>query len=176
MHIIDYDVIIIRGAPGVGKSTLIKLLKKKYANGVTVEVDTIRGMINNVKWINKDEHIHSLNATIALSREYLKAGYSPILVIDTLGKSRMKQFMLMLNQMRIKGRPVKYYTISLFCKDDVLVNRIINRPDGFKDVAASRIINNEMAKSEFPPELLIDTSSLTPKQVLEVICDELDLN
>lgn len=160
----------------MGKSTLIKLLKKKYENGVTVEVDTIRGMINNVKWINKDEHIHSLNATLALSREYLKAGYSPIIIVDTLGKSRMKQFTIMLNQTTIKGRPVKYYTISLYCKDDLLVKRITNRPDGFKDIIASRIINNEMSKSEFPPELLIDTSNLTPKQVLEVVCHELGLD
>lgn len=176
MPIKDYDIIIIRGAPGVGKSTLLKLLKKKYDNGVTVEVDTIRGMINNVKWINKDEHIHSLSATLALSTEYLKAGYYPIIIVDTLGRSRMKQFRASLYQLSIKGRPIKYFAISLYCEDDILVKRITGRPDGFKDIGASRIINNEMAKSEFPPELLIDTSNLTPKQVLEVASNELGLN
>lgn len=172
----DYDIIIIRGAPGVGKSTFLKLLKKKFGVGVTVEVDTIRGMINNVKWVNKDEHIHSLNATLALSKEYLSAGYKPILIADTLGASRMTQFTKMLNNMVVHGKPVKYYTISLYCENETLEKRIRERPDGFKDVNASMIINREMGKPSFPPELVIDTTLLTPRDVLGRVNDAMHID
>jgi adenylate kinase family enzyme len=171
-----YDIIILRGAPGSGKSTLAKSLRKYFREGVTVEVDTIRGMINSVKWTDKKEHITALNATIALCQEFLKEGYRPVLVVDTLGYSRMKKFLPMLDRLSINGKKVNCITLSLYCEDNVLNHRINNRDNGFKDFDASRKINNEMKKPMSSPEAIIDTSRLSPNDVFKVVIDELDRN
>lgn len=171
----QHDIIIIRGAPGVGKTTLAKPLKHLYSEGVTIEVDTIRGMIHNVKWMDKNEHTASLKAALAMSEQYLLSGYDPIIMVDTLGYSRMKQFVTMLQKAMINGRHIKYFTFSLFCDQEVLIKRITNRPDGFKNLEASITINHEMKKPNFPPEMLIDTTNMKPLEVYEAVTNELGI-
>ena len=50
------DVIILRGAPGAGKSALSKELAKRFPKGVRLEVDTLRSMVISVDWTNQQEH------------------------------------------------------------------------------------------------------------------------
>jgi adenylate kinase len=85
----QYDIIIIRGAPGVGKTTLARKFKKYYPDGVTIEVDYVRGMINGAKWVDRTEHRRGLTATWAICSTYLGYGYKPIIVVDTFTSSRM---------------------------------------------------------------------------------------
>jgi len=42
------DVLILRGAPGVGKSTLGRGLRRQLDHGSVIEVDDIRGMLARV--------------------------------------------------------------------------------------------------------------------------------
>ena len=174
MPLDSYDIIILRGAPGVGKSTLSKLMKKEFPEGITIEVDALRGMIHNVKWVDKKEHTTALNATVAMCKEYLKSGYRPMIIVDTLGASRMKSFVSSLNALKIGDSLVSHVTISLWCRWPDLENRIMARGDGFKDLNASRIINNEMGNPAFTPEIVIDTTGRKPVEIVKIVLQELE--
>lgn len=67
------NLLIIRGAPGVGKSSVGKLLTKYYKDGVTIEIDEVRRMINSVTWSNTKEHLNAIEATRALVISYLQS-------------------------------------------------------------------------------------------------------
>ena len=66
------DIIIIRGAPGSGKSQTAKSLSQVFPKGVRLEVDTIRQMVISVDWKNQQEHIDMLQASTKLVYEFLQ--------------------------------------------------------------------------------------------------------
>lgn len=154
------DLVIIRGAPAVGKSSLGKRIKKDFPQGIIVEVDDVRGMINSVKWVHKEEHLKALDASAALVRSYVDAGYSPAIVIDTFNPSKLKYF-------REKFANEKVIVISLYASNEVLQNRLINREKGFKDWEMTKILNDEVGKYRHDDEALIDTSGMAKEQVAE---------
>src|ERR1700676_1831758 len=78
------DLLIVRGAPGVGKSSVGKLLTIHYRNGLTIEIDEIRRMKNRVDWTCVEEHLNAIEATGSLINSYLEFNYKPIMVFDTL--------------------------------------------------------------------------------------------
>ena len=154
------DLIIVRGAPAVGKSSLGRRIKKEFPEGFVVEVDDLRGMINSVKWVHKEEHLNALNATESLVKSYLKAGYNPAIVIDTFNPTKLKWF-------TEKFRDNNFVVISLFANNEVLENRLTNREKGFKDWDMTKILNDEVEKYRHEKEILIDTSELDKEQVVQ---------
>jgi broad-specificity NMP kinase len=155
-----YDLIIIRGAPAVGKSSLGRRMKKEFPLGFVVEVDDVRGMINSVKWVHKEEHLNALNATEALVKSYLNASYKPAIIVDTFNPSKLKFFCE-------KFQNNNFVVISLYANNEVLENRLTNREKGFKDFEMSKILNDEVEKYRHEKEIFIDTSNLTKEQVAE---------
>jgi len=77
------DVIIIRGAPGVGKSELGKALARHFSLGAKVEVDALRKMVNGVKWTDQAEHIKLLGLAAGTVAEFARLGFRPVIVVDT---------------------------------------------------------------------------------------------
>lgn len=153
------DLIIVRGAPAVGKSSLGKRLKKEFPLGFIVEVDDIRAMINSVKWVHKEEHLNALNATEMLVKSYLSAGYKPAVVIDTFNPSKLKFF-------SEKFLDLNFIVISLYASNEVLEDRLKNREKGFNDWDMTKILNDEVEKYRHPKETMIDTSELNKEQVV----------
>lgn len=164
----NYDLILVRGAPGVGKSRLTGKLKTCFSKGITIEVDSVRGMINNVEWINSTQHLHALQSTWAVCQSYSDAGYSPVIVIDTFGPSKLKNFVTMIDNSPQKRR---YIIISLFCEPESLIKRIKGRKNGFSEVEPSLILNEEVRKYRHPEEKMIDTTGKTPELVLKEVLD-----
>ena len=165
-----YEILIIRGAPGVGKSTLASKLRKEFPSGVTVETDHIRAMINSVKWVNTEEHLHALDATWEVCRSYRDC-YTPITVIDTFSPSKLKYF---ISKFDSESVPVNYLVISLYCTDEELKRRILNRPSGYKEVDNCLILNHEVAKYRHANEIHIDTTHLQPREVQKLVLEALN--
>jgi len=82
------DVIIIKGAPGSGKSETANILSAHFTKGVKIEVDYLRGMIISVDWENLEEHLNSLKVAANLTLDFLKFNYKPIIVIDTFSMGK----------------------------------------------------------------------------------------
>jgi len=153
-----YEIILVRGAPAVGKSSLGRKLKKIFPKGVVVEVDTIRAMINDVKWVKKEEGKNALRATEKLCKSYFNDGYKPIIIISTFNQSKLQYFVDFFNNNKL-------IVVSLYVINKVLKHRLDHREKGFKDWDITKIINDDIKKYRHPKEILLDTTELNKDQV-----------
>jgi predicted kinase len=87
------DIIILRGCPGSGKSQTAKSLSQSFPKGVRLEVDTIRNMVISVDWKNQQEHIDILQVSTGLVHDFLKLGFSPVIVIDTFSGEKINKYL-----------------------------------------------------------------------------------
>ncbi len=161
------DVIIIRGAPGVGKSTLAKALASHFPKGVRLEVDTLRGMVISVDWTNQQEHKDLLLVAARLTRHFLELGYRPVLVVDTFSGDKVQPF---LDAICASSPGLQVKTFALHASPEVLEQRLISRPsDQFRDFAVSRKLNSDVLKIHRTDDTLLDTSHASAQQLSEMV-------
>ncbi len=161
------DVIIIRGAPGVGKSTLAKALASHFPKGVRLEVDTLRGMVISVDWTNQQEHKDLLLVAARLTRHFLELGYRPVLVVDTFSGDKVQPF---LDAICASSPGLQVKTFALHASPEVLEQRLISRPsDQFRDFAVSRKLKTEALKIHRPADTLLDTSRLSATELAQAV-------
>ncbi len=161
------DVIIIRGAPGVGKSTLAKALASHFPKGVRLEVDTLRSMVISVDWTNQQEHENLLLVAARLTGQFLGLGYRPVIVVDTFSGDKVKPFLDALNESR-PGLQVK--TFALHASPEMLAQRLSARPeDQFKDITVSKKLNSDVLKIRRTDDTLLDTSHASAQQLSETV-------
>jgi len=157
------DVIIIRGAPGSGKSELGKALAKHYPQGARVEVDALRKMVISVNWTDQDEHIKLLGLAASTTAEFVRLGFRPVIVIDTFSGDKVDGFLDRLSQ-TCPALNIRLY--ALYLSEDVLARRLASRPDGlFKNLAIATKLNADVLRIRRPEEFQIDGSELTPIQL-----------
>jgi len=87
------DIIIIRGAPGSGKSQTAKSLSQFFPKGVKLEVDILRQMVISVDWKNQEEHINMLQVSTGLVHDFLKLGFNPVIVVDTFSGDKINKYL-----------------------------------------------------------------------------------
>lgn len=161
------DVIIIRGAPGVGKSLASKCLASHFPKGVRIEVDILRAMVISVDWTNQTEHINILLIATGAVRDFLKLGYKPVIVVDTFSGNKLTQF---LNNICAHGNCLDIHAFALVAASEVLNIRVENRPLGqFKEIDICQKLNKAVLKHIHPIEKLIDNSNLTPEETADMI-------
>jgi predicted kinase len=162
MHNSSCDIIILRGAPGSGKSQTAKSLAEFFPKGVRLEVDTIRQMVISVDWKNQQEHIGMLQVSAGLVSDFLKSGFRPVIVVDTFSGDKIIRFM---DRLRHFDANLTIHVFGLFATDDELARRLAMRQDGeFKDVAISKKLNSDVLQFKSEAELLIDTTGQMPTQ------------
>jgi len=167
MNISDADVIIIRGAPGSGKSKAAKALARHFPKGARIEVDSLRRMVISVDWTNQAEHINMLSICTSLVTKFLALGYRPVILVDTFSGNKLKRW---LRQLHSLDSTLKVQSFALIAAPEVLRSRVENREaDGFKDVAVCQKLNSDVVKCLLPFEQLIDTTELTPEQTVSAI-------
>src|SRR5689334_8176024 len=125
------DIIIIKGAPGSGKTETGKLIAKHYPKGVRLEVDTVRSMVISVDWTSQKEHIRLLDMSARISVDFLKSGFSPVILIDTFSGDKLNGFLKTINE--LKG-DLKIKVFGLTVSDVELKERLEKRKEPlFKD-------------------------------------------
>ncbi|KPQ41806.1 MAG: hypothetical protein MPEBLZ_03647 [Candidatus Methanoperedens nitroreducens] len=93
------DIIIIRGAPGSGKSQSAISLSEFFPKGVRMEIDILRSMVISVDWTNQNEHINILNISTKLVIDFIQLGFSPVIVIDTFSGDKILNYLEKLNHL-----------------------------------------------------------------------------
>ena len=162
MTLTGVDVVIIRGAPGAGKSQTAKCLTAYYPGGVKVEVDILRRMVISVDWKNQKEHINLLQVAARLTRDFCNLGFRPVIVVDTFSGDKVNRFV---NTLRHLDNALNIRIFGLHVPDEVLRKRLNERPgDEFKDYGISKKLNAEVLEVRYPGEIHVDSASLSPKQ------------
>ena len=161
------DIVIIRGAPGAGKSRAAKALTSFFPRGVKIEVDILRKMVISVDWKNQREHISLLRVTARLVHEFITLGFKPVIVVDTFSGDKVDGF---LDAIRQLDGSITVKIVGLYLSDDALKSRLEARPvDEFKNLGISRKINGDVQRIRHPCEEQIDTTAISPEQVAEEI-------
>ena len=167
------DIIIIRGAPGSGKSQTAKNLSQLFPKGVKLEVDILRQMVISVDWKNQQEHINLLHVSTGLVHDFLKLGFSPVIVVDTFSGDKIIKYLESLYQLD-KSLSVKIF--GLYVSDEELRRRLDLRSDPeFRDFDICKRLNDDLLKIKYQSEHQIDTTELLPKQTAEIIYRELSI-
>lgn len=157
------EALLVRGAPGVGKSSAVKRLRRRIQDGALIEVDQLRGMIAGVRWVDAAQHAVALEHALLLLESFLAKGFRPVIVVDTFSRGKLTAFTARLR--------CSYRVASLWAEPEELARRIAHRPKGqFKDLAASSALNEEVRRNRYPHEELVDTTELSP----EGVCDALE--
>jgi len=155
------DIIVIRGAPGVGKSQAAKCLESFFPKGVKIEVDVLRKFVISVDWTNQQEHKSLLLVAARLAHEFRTFGFAPVIVVDTFSGDKVKGFFEALRKLR---GDLKIEQFALYAAENVLKERLEKRSgDEFKDFAISQKLNADVLKPSNDEARRIDTSQLTPR-------------
>lgn len=166
-------VICIRGTPGVGKTTLAKLLSRQWL-AVIIEVDAVRSMVASPNWLDQAEHKKALNIAAAMTAAFHGEGFHPILVVDTFSKGKLVPFVESIRE--LLPQSVSISCISLWAEDAVLRRRIEQRHTSqFRDIGISLAMNGEYGLPAIDGEYLIDTSPFPPESVAEEVHRRLEL-
>lgn len=161
------DVIIIRGAPGCGKTQTSKCLASHFPKGVRAEVDALRGMVISVDWTNQSEHTNVLSLSTGLVVGFLRLGYKPVIVVDTFSGDKLAHF---LSELRSLNSALDVRAFALVTAPGILRLRVENRPgDHFRDFDVCAKLNEDVLKYLQPCELVIDNTKLTPEETAQVI-------
>ena len=165
------DIVIIRGAPGSGKSQTAKSLTQFFPKGVKLEVDTLRQMVISVDWKNQEEHINLLQVSTGLIHDFLKLGFSPVIVVDTFSGDKVIKFLDILHQLD-KTLSIKIF--GLYVNDEELRRRLDLRSDSeFRDFGICKRLNGDVLEIKYHSEYQIDTTGLLPMQTAEKIYGQL---
>ncbi len=166
------DIIIIRGAPGSGKSQVAKSLSAFFPKGVRMEVDTIRNMVISVDWKNQQEHIDMLQASTKLVFEFLNFGFSPVIIIDTFSGDKINRFLETLYQ---NHKRLNIRIFGLYTTDEELKRRLdLRKHPEFKDFSICKRLNDDVLKWKHESEFQVDTTGVTPSQTAEKIYGQIN--
>jgi predicted kinase len=161
------DVIIIRGAPGSGKSQTAKLLASHLGRGARIEVDALRSMVFPVDWTNQNEHISVLNIASRVVADFVRLGHRPVIVVDTFSGDKVVRF---LSDLREQHRAIEVRAFALFVAPPVLRARVEQRPAfGFRDLDVCLKLNADILEHLQPFERLVDNSGLTPEETVQAV-------
>lgn len=161
------DLILLKGAPGVGKSTTAKLLARHFPSGVRIEVDALRQMVTFVDWTNQAEHRNLLKLSAKLAAGFIHSGQSPVILVDTFSGDKIDGFFA---TFREESPQSSVFVAVLHASDEVLRQRMTDREgETFRDISIATRINHDSVAGAQPFETLIDTTSLAPTRVADAI-------
>ncbi len=160
----DDVVVLLRGTPGVGKSTVARRLVERLGEGAVVEVDRFRAMLAIPDWHSRAQHAAGLVAACRAAAGFVEAGVAPVVVVDTFGRDGVARARALFGSAVARGR-----CVTLWAAPEVIEERLARRAAGYADVAQCHLINAEVLRRRLDDDLLIDTSRLDVESVVDRI-------
>lgn len=155
----------VRGAPGIGKSTVGRLLIGQLTNGALVEVDQFRAMLARCDWHDRNQHEVGMRVATQAARGFLNSGATPVIIVDTFGRDHLPRMQAAF------GDFVQHATVSLWVEPAVLQARLSQRGCGYQDLEQAKWINEEIAAVRFSQESLLDTTLMGPEAVADALVE-----
>jgi len=160
------QVLLLRGAPGVGKTHAARGLAEALGSGAVIEVDQLRAMFARVDWGSRHQHEVSLRGAMALAREFLEASVSPVVIVDSFGRDSVGRALT-----RLSGADVDVRVVSLWAEGATLLERLDARGAGFQDRHLASLMNEEVRTRRVPHDHLLDTTGLTEEAVVRSLSE-----
>src|SRR3989344_946998 len=162
----QYDLIIISGAPGSGKSTISKILQKKLDSPM-IYFGRLREFHLDREWKKQSEKEKQMTFEnlVFILKNYIKNKYKNIIINDIVDNHA-------LDLMRIFAKS-KCLLITLVVEDKELSKRVIGpRDSGFKDINKALQWNKELREREsVENEHVIDNSHNSPEKTARDIIE-----
>lgn len=163
-----HDFIFLFGAPGVGKTTIARILKEKL-NVPYLDYDWIRGFNLNKDWSNTsdDERSMSLENLIFILKNYKKHNFKNVIVggLQAYDIEKLVQ----------EFKEDNFLIITLFVtNDDVLKERVLTetRDSGWRDYEDSINFNKRLKDElKFTNEQKIDNTNNSPEETANHIIE-----
>ncbi len=164
-------LIIFRGPPAVGKTTVSQILKKKVGNLAVLKFDTIR---RNISEVPTPIHRRTMarDLTEKISEFLLSQGFNVLVEGVFLHQEEICPFHQLAQQ-----KKVEFLIFELDASDEILRQRVKNKPT---DPLQGGVVNFERALRAFRISKIrlhrakiirINTDSLSPNQVAVKILD-----
>lgn len=158
-----YDVIVIAGAPGTGKSTLAKKIQEDSGNPMFEFgwIPEYRNKPNGEIPYEKEEAL-SFENLILVTKNYLKNGFKGIVLTD-LDDKRIPEIP------NIFGNQ-KYLIVTLYLSNnETLKKRVLEptRSSAYRNVEEAIEINNRIVnRNLLPNEIRFDAEKMLPTEIL----------
>lgn len=164
----NHDLFVIRGAPGIGKTSLASQLRKSDSIASVIDIDDIRRMMNGEKFIC-DENETYLNAISVAARLVLVLAANnivPIVIVDVFFCPFLEAFKKPLMGLKLK-------VITLTTENEILCNRMLNRKTGFVDIGAAEKINRWFIDSSDSVGRVLNIGNLAEDAVFDLVYSEI---
>ena len=163
-----YDLIILLGSMGAGKTTVARILKEKL-DSPHIDYDWIRGFHLNKKWsnMNDNERKMSLGNLVFILKNYIKHDYKNIII------SGFRNYDLNKILQEFTDNKVIIFTLVL-TDDNILKQRVLteSRDSGWRDYEESIKSNRKLRDNlKYPNEHKIDNTNQTPEETANQIIE-----
>jgi adenylate kinase family enzyme len=162
----SYDLIVIGGAPGSGKTTICKLLQQKLESPL-IDFGWIREFHLDREWKKADEKEKqmSFENLLFILKNYIKYGYKNVIIND-IGDNHALEIMKMFSKNNC-------LLITLIIEDEELKRRVVGpRDSGFKDFKKAIQWNNELKnRNTIKNEHKINNSHNSPEKTANLIME-----
>lgn len=159
------DLIVISGAPGSGKSTVIPLLQKELLSPY-IDFGWLRERHLLPDWSNQtpEEEEMAFENLVFILKNYLAHGYKNILV-DDLKYGRVGTLVEIFSENN-------FLVVSLVLDDEELKRRIKERNSGFTNIEVALAWNKTLKEGpHYKNEFKIDNTANDPQKTAEKILD-----
>jgi chloramphenicol 3-O-phosphotransferase len=160
------DIILIHGAPGVGKSSVAQALQQRlqcpcFEFGWIPEFRRTR--LGEISY--EEEEAFSFENLLLVTRNYLRRGFAPVILTD------LRDPLVQQAPSRLRGRT--WVLVTLWVDDDAVLERRVldeTRSSGYRDWQEALDLNHIITRR--PPrrnEVRINTTHLTVPAVVEAL-------
>lgn len=160
----NYDIIIIGGAPGSGKSTVQDIVAKRLGNP-RIDFGRLREFHLDRYWkkANNKEELMAFQNLVFIIKNYLKNKYANIM-IDDLKYDKVIKLMKIFSKRKV-------ILIILTTSEEEIKKRVGNprESSGFKDVKKALEYNKQWKEGHIKNSIKIDNSHNNPKKTARKI-------